>query len=140
MAAVRLRRAHAVASECITALFVGLWLPLLLAACAANPTPPSNSGIEGQILIGPMCPVIQAGTPCPDQPYQATLLVLDSGGHRVTEVQSDALGQFKLPLPPGDYTLVPQSPDGFTHAAEQHVTVVAGQYALVSIVYDSGIR
>jgi hypothetical protein len=87
-----------------------------------------------------MCPVVQAGTPCPDQPYQAVIVVLDSRGDRVAEVQSDALGQFTLPLPPGTYTLVPQSSDGFTRAAEQTVVVTAGQYTPVSIVYDSGIR
>jgi hypothetical protein len=140
MAAARRRRAHTLALPRLAALFLALCLLLLLAACARTPTPPPNTGIEGQVLIGPMCPVIQAGTPCPDQPYQATLLVLDSRGNRVGEVQSDALGQFQIPLPPGDYRLVPQSPDGFTHAAEQNVSVIAGQFTLISIIYDSGIR
>jgi hypothetical protein len=87
-----------------------------------------------------MCPVVQAGTPCPDQPYQATVLVADARGDQVAQFQSGLNGQFKLPLPPGDYTLIPQSPDGFTHAPEQLVTVTAGQYTLITITYDSGIR
>ncbi len=45
-----------------------LWL-----ACRGQQAPPLTSGIEGQVLIGPMCPVLREGTPCPDQPSQATI-------------------------------------------------------------------
>jgi hypothetical protein len=113
---------------------------LLVAACASTATPPPNTGIEGQVLIGPMCPVVQLGTPCPDQPYQATITVKDIRGEQVARIETDAQGQFKLPLAPGDYTLVPESPDGFTRAAERPVTVTAGQFTRVTITYDSGIR
>ncbi len=116
------------------------FLVFLLAACARTPTPPPNTGIEGQVLIGPMCPVMQAGIPCPDQPYQTAITVQDSQGARVAQFQSDAQGAFRVPLPPGDYILAPESPDGFTHAPEQPVTVSAGRYTSVTITYDSGIR
>ena len=122
----------------ISARVLPLLICLLLAACRPTATP--ASGIEGQVLIGPMCPVVQAGTPCPDQPYQAVLHVQDDRGQLVAEVETDAIGMFKLPLAPGDYTIVPQSPDGFTQAAEQAVTVTANSFTLVTINYDSGIR
>ena len=99
-----------------------------------------TSGIEGQVLIGPMCPVVQAGTPCPDQPYQATITVRDQNGKQVIQFQTDAQGNFRVGLKPGTYTLAPESPDGFTHAAEQIVTVTSGQFTRVSVTYDSGIR
>ena len=113
---------------------------LLLTACAPTPTPALTSGVEGQVLIGPMCPVVQAGTPCPDQPYQATLVIEDTRRQPVAEVTTDAVGQFQVPLPPGDYVIVPQSPDGFTRAAELPVTVMANAYTQVTLTYDSGIR
>jgi hypothetical protein len=112
----------------------------LVAACAPSPTPALTSGLEGQVLIGPMCPVVQQGTPCPDQPYQATLVMEDTRRQPVAEITTDAAGRFQVPLPPGDYVIVPQSPDGFTRAAEQSVTVLANQFTLVTITYDSGIR
>ncbi|HLB47823.1 MAG TPA: carboxypeptidase-like regulatory domain-containing protein, partial [Anaerolineales bacterium] len=101
---------------------------------------PPDTGIEGQVLIGPMCPVVQSGTPCPDQPYQATIAVLDKNGRQVAQFQSDAQGWFLVSLAPGAYVLHPESPDGFARAGEQPVTVVSGQYTQVTITYDSGIR
>jgi hypothetical protein len=92
------------------------------------------------VLIGPMCPVVQADTPCPDQPYQAAISVQSESGLPVTRFESDAQGNFKVDLKPGTYTLVPESPDGFTHAPEQVVTVTANVYTRVTVTYDSGIR
>jgi hypothetical protein len=121
-------------------LGLSLSLALLFVGCVASKTPVTANGVEGQVLIGPMCPVVQAGTPCPDQPYQATITVLDQNGGRVTEFQSDIQGRFKVGLAPGTYRLRPESPDGMVHTSEQTVTVVAGQFAQVAITYDSGIR
>jgi hypothetical protein len=120
---------------------LSLWLALalLLAACQPAATA-SPSGVEGQVLIGPMCPVVQAGTPCPDQAYQATLIIQDQNGRQVLQIQTDAQGKFKANLATGTYTLVPVSPDGFTQAAEQAVTVTANTYTKVTVTYDSGIR
>ena len=119
-------------------LWPSLLLALALAACGGGNTP--AGGIEGQVTIGPMCPVIQVGTPCPDQPYQATITVLDTNGNQVAQFQSDAQGRFRAPLAPGVYTLRPESPDHFTRAGEQTVTVTSGQFTQVTIAYDSGIR
>jgi hypothetical protein len=119
-------------------MFLVAVLAMLLAACDAATA--MTSGLEGEVLIGPMCPVVQAGTPCPDQPYEAPILIEDANGKEVTRFQSDAQGQFRVNLQPGTYTLVPESPDGFTHAPEQAVTVSANTYTRVMITYDSGIR
>jgi major membrane immunogen (membrane-anchored lipoprotein) len=115
-------------------------LALLLAACASSATNTTASGIEGQVLIGPMCPVMQEGVPCPDQPYQATIAVLDENRKKVTDFQSDAQGNFKIGLKPGTYILVPESTNAMTRAGEQTVTVGEGQFIRVTITYDSGIR
>ncbi len=32
--------------------------------------PPATSGIRGAVTLGPQCPVVREGTPCPDQPYE----------------------------------------------------------------------
>lgn len=119
---------------------VTCFLTLTLAACASSVTNTTTSGIEGQVLIGPMCPVMQANIPCPDEPFQATITVLDENRHRVTQFESDAQGNFKVGLKPGTYILAPESPNAMPRADEQTVTVIEGQFIRVTIHYDSGIR
>jgi len=147
--------------------FLSLAAALLLAACAppsevpatppgetpppvsttppATPTtaPAMTASIEGQVLVGPMCPVIREDQPCPDQPYSATITLLDKAGHPLAQFSADAEGHFHLELEPGSYTLIPKGP------AEQRypippgpipLTVTAGQFVSLTITYDSGIR
>ena len=115
-------------------------LILVLATCSLyNPTP-RGSGIEGQVLIGPMCPVVQQGQECPDQAYQATLTVNDLNGVQIVQFQTDEQGRFKVPLVPGGYILHPESPNGIASAGEQSFVVQTGQYTQITVNYDSGIR
>jgi hypothetical protein len=136
-----------------------LLLAVLLTACApiaastngGNSTeiPPVNnapiptstsSGIEGQALIGPMCPVMKVGVECPDQPYQAALTVNSLGGEKIVQFQTDEEGRFHITLPPGEYILHPESNSKYPFAAEQNITVSAGQFTQIIVTYDSGIR
>ncbi|MEW6086677.1 MAG: carboxypeptidase-like regulatory domain-containing protein [Chloroflexota bacterium] len=110
-----------------------------LTACSAPPTP-TDSGVEGQVLIGPMCPIVQEGQECPDQPYQATLTVLSPNGRRIVQVQTDEQGRFKIPLAPGEYILHPESPNGLPFASDQNFVVEAGRFTDIVVNYDSGIR
>lgn len=116
-------------------------LILLLATCSAEPASTSTtSGVEGQVFIGPVCPVVQEGQECADRPYQATLIVNNSNGREIVKVQTDEQGRFKIPLEPGEYILHPESPNVMPYAAEQVFVVEAGKFTQVNITYDSGIR
>jgi len=120
-------------------LLIGV-LILVLATCSIyNPTP-RGSGIEGQVLIGPMCPVVQQGQECPDQPYQATLTVTDRNGLQITQFQTDEQGRFSIPLVPGEYILHPESPNGIPFAGDQSFIVETGGYTSIIVLYDSGVR
>ena len=125
-------------------LVAALLLTLVAGACLrqeSEPMPVPNSGIEGRVLIGPTCPVVMEGQDCDDRPYQATLRLLESPGAKlIGEVTSDVNGFFRVPLPPGDYTLVPESGNPLPFAEEQDVTVVDGEFTSVTVLYDSGIR
>ena len=114
-------------------------LILLLATCSTQPAS-SDSGVEGQVFIGPVCPVVQEGQECPDQPYQATLTVNNSNGREIVKVQTDEQGRFKIPLEPGEYILHPESPNALPFAVEQTFMVEAGRFTQVIVAYDSGIR
>jgi hypothetical protein len=113
---------------------------LLLATWSFHSPAPRESGIAGQVLIGPMCPVAQQGQDCPDQPYPATLTVYSSSGGMIVQFQADGEGHFRIPLGPGQYILHPESPNGIPFATDQAIVIEAGQYTSVVVNYDSGIR
>ncbi len=117
----------------------------LLAACAPQinkPTEPLNSGVKGQVFIGPMCPVVRVDTPCPDEPYQAALTVLTLDGREVTRFKTDAEGKFTVNLPPGDYVLHPETPENnsLPFAPDVPFTVIPDEFTNIIVTYDSGIR
>ena len=113
---------------------------LVLPACSSLQTPPPDSGIEGTVRIGPMCPVVREGEECPDQPYQAVLTVTSLTGERIVQVQTGSDGTFHIPLPPGEYILHPESPNVMPFAQEQSFVVTEGEFTRVDVQYDSGIR
>ena len=105
-------------------------------------TPSAPSGVEGFVTKGPTCPgpVRLGATECQDQPYQASIIVLDENGNQVTQFQTDHLGYFKLPLDPGTYILHPQPGKPFPISTDQTVVVIENQFTRVAIMYDTGIR
>jgi hypothetical protein len=117
-----------------------IFILLFQVGCASMPPATIDSGIEGQVWIGPTCPVVQIDNPCPDKPYQTNLTVLSPNGKRIANYQTEADGTFHLSLAPGDYILRPESPGGIPHAPEQAFTVLQGQITLLTVTYDSGIR
>lgn len=119
-----------------------LLICLIITACSPIQKAPADTGIEGQVFIGPMCPVVREGEECPDQPYQAILKVLELNGQEVIRFETDEQGCFRVALPPGEYILHPETPENMPlpYASEQEFTVQAGQYTKLTITYDSGIR
>jgi hypothetical protein len=115
---------------------------LSLLACGASELlgPDASQGIEGQVFIGPQCPVQPADGSCPDLPYAAAIDVRTGSGSLVTRVHSGEDGLFRVGLRPGDYELDPEPGDPLPVASTQYVTVKAGQYTAVVISYDTGIR
>src|SRR5712691_8625376 len=62
-----------------------------------------TSGIEGQILLGPTCPVERQGMPC-ERPYKATVVVWNAARtQKVLTFSADDEGRFQVSLAPGDY-------------------------------------
>ncbi len=118
-------------------LFALVWLT----ACGPNDVP-ADTGVRGTVLVGPMCPVVQMGTDCPDKPLQAELEVTGSDKKVIARSRSDFAGRFEIPLAPGDYTLVavPPNPGGPPYAPSIMFSVSEGEWTTLKVQYDSGIR
>ena len=115
----------------------------LLLACGQDEPTPATSGIQGQVLLGPACPVVREGAPCPDQPYQATIIVWNAErSDKARTFDTDGEGRFRIALAPGEYYIEPQPPDsgGPPTPIPQTVTVPADRFVQITIEYDSGIR
>jgi hypothetical protein len=123
---------------------LALILLLGLAACAKTSTPDAGlaSGVRGTVTVGPQCPVVRAGSPCPDTPFGGKVRVLRAGNDVVAEVQVDVAGAYRIPLEPGTYVLIPVVPgDGaLPAAAPQTVVVRAGAFTQADLSVDTGIR
>ena len=124
-------------------LLVAAAVVTLLLACRQEDAPPLTSGIEGQVLIVPVCPVVREDTPCPDQPFQATIAVWNA--ERTQKVQtftSDEEGRFRVSLAPGEYYIdpVPPNPGVPPTPIAQTLTVPPDRFLRITIEYDSGIR
>ncbi len=115
---------------------------LALLGCASDLLlgPDAAQGIDGLVLLGPLCPVVTEENPCPDRPYAATIEVRDGGGATVTTVRSGEDGRFRIGLEPGHYRLVPESGDPLPRAGPMDIDVPAGTWVQVTVGYDTGIR
>lgn len=112
---------------------------LLLAGAAGCAAPPDDSGIEGEVRIGPVSPVETIGTPG-SAPYSAELTIRPEGGGRAVRVTSDEDGRFKVNLAPGTYVIEPEQGEPLPIASPVTAVVKAHEFTYVVIDYDSGIR
>jgi len=135
------RRIPAPTVRGMLALLVAGVLAVILAGCGGA-EPPADTGVEGVVTIGPMCPVVQVGQPCPDKPYAAKLTVVNPSGKVITRASVDANGRYRIPLEAGDYLLQAEATDGgpFPATAGYPFTVSQGSWTRLDLTMDSGIR
>jgi hypothetical protein len=105
------------------------------------------TGIEGQTLVGPTCPVQRVDEPDCTRPVQATVHVYAAaaGGQPRAEVattMSDAAGNWRVALSPGHYVVTGEqaAPTGKGLSRAVPVQVESGVLTRVIIEFDTGIR
>ena len=120
--------------------FAPFLVALALTSCGGDGAGDGTSGIRGQALSGPQCPVEVQGSPCPDLPYEGTVIVTDSESSEEFTVETDSEGRFELSLEPGTYEVSIVSETSPPFAKPQTVTVEPGAFAEIAVSVDTGIR
>ena len=106
---------------------------------------PFDSGMRGQVLLGPTCPVMRdpPDPQCADKPYATTIQVIRIGSpvsSPFATVKTDTEGNYSVSLPPGAYALQPKSGQVFPRCETKEVTVVPSKILEVNLSCDTGIR
>ncbi len=128
----------------LAATFLIILFPLEAINARDNLTPPIysyESGIYGEITIGPITPVCRIDVPC-DRPYQATVKVETQDESQViTQFTSNKNGKFRMKLQPGTYVLLPITETPlYPRGYKQTVEVKPHNFTRVTIYFDTGIR
>ena len=120
---------------------------LLAAIClasglfAAMPVRAAETGVRGTVLWGPVKPGPTRLGQSDEAPLGATFLVLASE-REVARFESDKKGNFKVLLPAGDYTIVPNkgTPIPAPQSQAKSVSVPTDGFAEVTLRFDTGMR
>jgi len=109
---------------------------------ATTTSPKVNSGITGNVTIGPTCPVerIPPDPNCEDKPYQANLIAVETTSNKQTNFKSSEDGTFKVDLLPGEYLIKNANTAILPRMSDYEVTVSANKYTELKLEFDSGIR
>jgi hypothetical protein len=120
--------------------FALVLVAVALASCGGAGAGDGTSGIRGQALAGPRCPVETQASPCPPFPYEGTVIVTDAASGEEFTVETDSEGRFALSLEPGTYEVSIVSETSPPFAKPQTVTVEPGSFNEITVSVDTGIR
>ena len=120
--------------------FAPFLVAVAVASCGGAGAGAGTSGIRGQALSGPQCPVEVQGSPCPDLPYEGTVIVTDTESGEEFTVETDSEGRFELSLEPGTYEASIVSETSPPFAKPQTVTVEPEVFTEIVVSVDTGIR
>jgi|GEM_PF-3190158 len=105
---------------------------------------PFDSGVEGVVTLGPVCPVMREGdTTCADKPYVTDIQVIAIGSPKsspLATITSDQEGKYKIMLPPGEYALQPVSGAVFPRCETKNISIEPAKIIEANLTCDSGIR
>ena len=118
------------------ALAVVLLLATLPASDAAAGSP---SGIRGTLIRSPTTPVCREGQPC-SAPAAGVALLVTRAGRTVAQPTTARDGSFRIVLAPGRYVVRLARPPRIGGLRPRAVQVWPGQFTIVRLVVDTGIR
>ena len=118
-------------------------LVILLTACGSQ-TPESkvHSGVRGEVVSGPQCPVETIEDPCPDLPVNGIVVSVSTADGSVTaETRTDSEGRFEVGVTPGEYAVQPVVKSGGVAFSKPVQVIVSDErFVEVTLQVDTGIR
>jgi hypothetical protein len=102
-----------------------------------------TSGVNGMVLLGPICPVMQypPDSQCADRGYETDVQITNvASGKLFSLVHTDASGLYEVSLPPGEYKLEAMGKQPFPICASKTVIIGAEQMQTINLSCDTGIR
>jgi hypothetical protein len=108
---------------------------------ATTPAIADETGIKGKVLRGPTVPGPTIAGESDEAPFHACFHVLSSK-QVVARFEADENGNFKVLLPPGEYTIIPDAsaPIPYPKRQTKDVTVPEDGFAEVTLRFDTGMR
>jgi len=105
---------------------------------------PFDSGVSGQVLRGPICPVMREGDDsCGDQPYATAVQVIAKNSPNSSPfatVDTDKDGNYKFMLPPGDYSIQAIGGKPFPSCGSTDIIIKPNEVLELDLSCDTGIR
>lgn len=105
---------------------------------------PFDSGVSGQVLRGPICPVMREGDDsCADQPYATTVQVVEANTSKnslFAESDTDKDGNYKFTLPPGEYSIQAIGGNPFPSCGSTDIIIEPSVVLELDLSCDTGIR
>jgi hypothetical protein len=116
----------------------------LLAVLGGCLQSPPAGYLEGDVTLGPICPVEQENVTCPVPPEayaMRKIVVSRENSGEVAVVDIDSKGWYRVSLSPGSYQ-VDINYVGIDHSDDvpTRVIIIAGQTTVLNISIDTGIR
>ena len=112
-------------------------------ACSTGggPLDPST-GVEVQVLKGPIQPVVREGERDTAPVAGAVVVIRTSGRSGTSRAATDSAGVARVPVPPGIHVVTVETCPGTMSLPKesQTVSVTPGTYASTTLVCDTGIR
>lgn len=100
-----------------------------------------TTGLEGTVYRGPINPVAVEGQ-VNDAPFSALFRVYNLKNKLITSFSSNAAGEFKVMLAPGNYKMIPDNSAPILSAESQvkEITVNPIGITNMDLYFDTGIR
>jgi len=124
-------------------LFAVVIIGLVFVGCSESNS--ETGTLQGNVTIGPICPVERPGEPCPVpcETYQARKVMIydESGTKLVKQVDIDCTGHYRVELQAAEYT-VDINRVGIDRSGDipKKVDIRPGHTIDVNIDIDTGIR
>jgi hypothetical protein len=102
--------------------------------------------LEGQVTVGPLSPVVQAGvsqpTPPPEVYAERKIVIYAADGQQVvSQVDIDGSGHYQVTLPVGVYVVdINHVGIDYAKGLPQPVTIEPDQTTHLNVAIDTGIR